>query len=63
MAVITGGGTGVGAAVALALASAGAEIYLIGRRSNLLQLIVTKARNLARRPFIVLLTFPLVQGN
>jgi NADP-dependent 3-hydroxy acid dehydrogenase YdfG len=45
-AVVTGGGTGVGAALALALASAGAEIYLIGRRSYLLQLIAKKACDL-----------------
>ena len=44
--VITGGGSGVGAALALALAGAGAKIYLIGRRSYLLQLIAKKARDL-----------------
>jgi NADP-dependent 3-hydroxy acid dehydrogenase YdfG len=44
-AVITGGGTGVGAAVALALAEAGASIYLVGRRSNVLQSVAEKARN------------------
>jgi NADP-dependent 3-hydroxy acid dehydrogenase YdfG len=43
-AVITGGGTGVGAAVALALAEAGADVYLIGRRLNKLELVAAKAR-------------------
>ncbi len=43
-AVITGGGTGVGAAVALALADAGANLHLIGRRLELLEEIVAKAR-------------------
>ena len=46
IAVITGGGTGVGAAVALALAEAGASVHLIGRRLDLLQSVVTKARSL-----------------
>ena len=43
-AVITGGGAGVGAAVALALAKAGADVYLIGRRLNKLELVAAKAR-------------------
>ena len=45
-AVITGGGTGVGAAIAIALANSGASLYLIGRRSNRLELVAAKARNL-----------------
>jgi NADP-dependent 3-hydroxy acid dehydrogenase YdfG len=45
-AVITGGGTGVGAALALALAEAGASIYLIGRRLNVLELVAAKALSL-----------------
>jgi NAD(P)-dependent dehydrogenase (short-subunit alcohol dehydrogenase family) len=36
----------VGAAVALALAKAGANVHLIGRRLDKLQLIAAKARNL-----------------
>jgi NADP-dependent 3-hydroxy acid dehydrogenase YdfG len=44
MAVITGGGAGVGAAVAVALAEAGADVYLIGRRLNKLELVATRAR-------------------
>jgi short-subunit dehydrogenase len=43
-AVITGGGTGVGAAVALALAESGADICLIGRRMDLLELVASKER-------------------
>ena len=43
-AVITGGGSGVGAAVAVALAEAGADVYLIGRRLNKLELVAAKAR-------------------
>ncbi len=43
-AVITGGGAGVGAAVAVALAEAGADVYLIGRRLNKLELVAAKAR-------------------
>ncbi len=43
-AVITGGGTGVGAAVALALAEGGADLYLIGRRLDRLELVAAKAR-------------------
>ncbi len=43
-AVITGGGTGVGAAVALALAGGGADLYLIGRRLDRLELVAAKAR-------------------
>ena len=43
-AVITGGGGGVGAAVALALAEAGADVHLIGRRLNKLELVAAKAR-------------------
>ena len=45
-AVVTGGGTGVGAAVAIALAEAGASVYLIGRRSDKLELVAAKARSL-----------------
>jgi NADP-dependent 3-hydroxy acid dehydrogenase YdfG len=45
-AVITGGGTGVGAAVAGALAKAGANVYLIGRRLDRLELVAAKARSL-----------------
>jgi meso-butanediol dehydrogenase/(S,S)-butanediol dehydrogenase/diacetyl reductase len=48
-AVITGGGTGVGAAVALALADAGANITLIGRRLNRLELVAATVRNLGAR--------------
>ena len=48
-AVITGGGSGVGAAVALALAEAGANIYLVGRRPNLLEFVAKKARNFGSR--------------
>jgi NADP-dependent 3-hydroxy acid dehydrogenase YdfG len=48
-AVITGGGTGVGAAVALALAKAGANVHLIGRRLDKLQLVAAKACNLGSR--------------
>jgi NADP-dependent 3-hydroxy acid dehydrogenase YdfG len=44
VAVITGGGAGVGAAVAVALAEAGADVYLIGRRLNKLELVAAKAR-------------------
>jgi NADP-dependent 3-hydroxy acid dehydrogenase YdfG len=44
MAVITGGGTGVGAALAVALAEAGADVYLIGRRLDKLELVAAKAR-------------------
>jgi NADP-dependent 3-hydroxy acid dehydrogenase YdfG len=44
IAVITGGGTGVGAALAVALAEAGADVYLIGRRLNKLELVAAKAR-------------------
>jgi len=43
-AVITGGGGGVGAAVALAFAEAGADVHLIGRRLNKLELVAAKAR-------------------
>jgi NADP-dependent 3-hydroxy acid dehydrogenase YdfG len=43
-AVITGGGAGVGAAVAMALAEAGADVHLIGRRLNKLELVAAKAR-------------------
>ncbi len=43
-AVITGVGTGVGAAVALALAEGGADLYLIGRRLDRLELVAAKAR-------------------
>lgn len=45
-AVITGGGTGVGAAVAIALAGSGANVYLIGRRLDKLELVAAKARGL-----------------
>ena len=43
-AVITGGGAGVGEAVAVAFAEAGADVYLIGRRLNKLELVAAKAR-------------------
>jgi NADP-dependent 3-hydroxy acid dehydrogenase YdfG len=49
VAVITGGGTGVGAALALALAGAGAEIHLIGRRLNVLQLVAAEAHRLGSK--------------
>ena len=42
-AVITGGGSGIGAAVAVALAGAGADVYLIGRRLNKLELVAARA--------------------
>ena len=45
-AVITGGGAGVGAAVAVALAEEGADVYLIGRRLNKVELVAAKAREL-----------------
>lgn len=45
-AVITGGGTGVGAAVAGALAKEGANICLIGRRSDRLEMVAARARSL-----------------
>lgn len=45
-AVITGGSTGVGAAIALALAKEKASLYLIGRRSNMLESVAAKARDL-----------------
>jgi NADP-dependent 3-hydroxy acid dehydrogenase YdfG len=43
-AVITGGGSGVGAAVVTTLARLGASIYLIGRRSNKLELVAAQVR-------------------
>ncbi len=43
--VVTGGGSGVGAAIALALASEKVHLYLIGRRSEMLEGVAAKARS------------------
>lgn len=46
IAVITGGGSGVGAAIALALAKEKASLYLIGRRSKMLESVAARAQDL-----------------
>jgi len=53
VAVVTGAGTGLGAATARALAREGADVVLVGRRSEKLEETASSMSGLAGRPLVV----------
>ena len=53
VAVVTGGGRGIGEGIALGLAEAGADVVLAARRTQEIEAVAEKVRQLGRRALAI----------